>query len=555
MVLIVTIGVTAALLAWRERPEPGAASLTALLGGQVWWAVFYIFELEATTLAGKLFWTNVQWVGVVTIPVAWLLFSLAYTGNDRYLTRRYVLLLSVVPAITIVLAATDSYHTLLYTSVSLVESGQTVRLSVAGGTWFWIIAGYTYLLGLIGSIPLLQLIQRSSLPFRGQSIALLVGTLAPWVSNILYLSGGLPVPGFDPTPVAFSISGVAYLGALTRFQLFGTSPAPNRRARHLVFERLHNGAVVVDSHGYVVDLNESAAAILGTTYTAALGQQAAEIIPKYELIPKQDSSGRQFTVSNKNGSTPYDVTVTPITDFRGRTLGRVIAFHDISDYLRQQQRLEVLNRVLRHNIRTETNLIYGYTDLLETADNKPTVETIKKHAQRIEEMGSKSRAITDIFEQRRSETEAVDVDSVIMTQLSARRTDHPEVRLLYESPDESLSVDSVLTPVVSNLIENAIVHNTDSNPHVEITVTHDETTVEITVADNGPGISEYERIVLNAGTETPLDHGSGLGLWLIAWGADLAGGQVLFAENEPTGSVVTVRVPRLGFPESAASTE
>jgi hypothetical protein len=203
LLVIATIGVTAALLAWRERPEPGATALTALLAGQVWWTIFYIFETEATTLASKLFWANLQWIGVVTIPVAWVVFSLSYTGNDRYLKRRYILLLSVIPAVTVLIAMTDSYHSLLYTDTRLVEAEGTLRLSIDGGIWFWVIAIYTYLLGLLGSIPLLQLIQRNTILFRGQSIALLIGTLAPWVSNAIFLSGGLPTPGFDPTPIAF----------------------------------------------------------------------------------------------------------------------------------------------------------------------------------------------------------------------------------------------------------------------------------------------------------------------------------------------------------------
>jgi signal transduction histidine kinase len=543
LLVIATIGVTAALLAWRERPEPGATALTALLAGQVWWTIFYIFETEATTLASKLFWANLQWIGVVTIPVAWVVFSLSYTGNDRYLKRRYILLLSVIPAVTVLIAMTDSYHSLLYTDTRLVEAEGTLRLSIDGGIWFWVIAIYTYLLGLLGSIPLLQLIQRNTILFRGQSIALLIGTLAPWVSNAIFLSGGLPTPGFDPTLIAFSVSGVAYLGALTRFQLLGTSPAPNRRARHLVFERLHDGAVVVDSHDYIVDMNDSATEILETTYTNTLGKPAAEVIPAYETIPRMDSASKRLSIETETGTQPYDATVTEITDSRDRPLGRVISFHNVSDYLRQQQRLEVLNRVLRHNIRTETNLIHGYAEMLETDENESTVNVIKEHALQIEEMGTKSRSITDIFEQRRSDSTPVVLDSIITDSIATVTAEHPTVEVSYTPHSDPLSVDAVLEPVVYNLIENAAVHNTNPDPQIDITVERDGATLELTVTDNGPGIDDYEQAVLANGTETALDHGSGLGLWLIVWGTDLADGNVTFGKNEPTGSVVTVCVP------------
>ena len=546
MLFVITIGVTAGLLAWRERPEPGATALVFLLGGQVWWSIFYIFELEAATLSAKLFWTNVQWVGVVVIPIAWLLFALAYTGNDRYLARKYIIGLSVIPAVTVLLAATSGYHSILYTDVTLIRTDESTRLAVEGGIWFWVIAAYTYLLGLLGSIPLLQLIVRSALPFRGQSLALLIGTLVPWASNVLFLTGSIPIVGFDPTPVAFSVSGVAYLGAITQFRLFGTSPAPNRRARHLVFKRLHDGAVVLDSHGYIVDLNDSAASILSTSYQTAVGTPADELIPEYEQLPQSGAMDGHLTIGNDRGSHPYDVTATEITDFRGRHLGRVITFHDISDYLRHQQRLEVLNRVLRHNIRTETNLIHGYAELLETPDTAETVGTIKQHTDEIVEMSDKSRTITEMFNEQH-QTRPVDLDTTIADCLEVLQTSHPEVTFRYSASDVSLVVDSVLEPVFENILENAAVHNTAQDPQVEITVDTeaipDENWVQVTVVDNGPGIDEYERSVIAEGTETPLNHGSGLGLWLIVWGTELAGGHVEFGANEPTGCVVTMLVP------------
>jgi len=44
------------------------------------------------------------------------------------------------------------------------------------------------------------------------------------------------------------------------------------------------------------------------------------------------------------------------------------------------------------------------------------------------------------------------------------------------------------------------------------------------------------------GTETPLRHGSGIGLWIVKWGIDHLGGRISFAEREPQGTTVTVAV-------------
>uniref|UniRef100_A0A8A2VIH3 histidine kinase n=1 Tax=Haloterrigena alkaliphila TaxID=2816475 RepID=A0A8A2VIH3_9EURY len=537
------VGTAAALLAWRERPEPGAVPLVVMLVGQCWWSIFLVFDLQASTLEAKVFWANLRWIGVVAIPIGWMLFSLEYTGRDRYVRPRYVALLSLVPALTVWFALTDS--PLLYTDSRLVRESGTLFLARTPGPWFWVIAAYTYLLGLLGSLPLLELIWNDSLPFRGQSAALLVGIAAPWVSNVLFLVGAIPLPGLDPTPVAFMISGVAYLGALTRFQLFGTSPSPTPRARRLLFERMPDGAVVTDSHDSVVDINGTAAAILGTARRPALGRPLREIVPDDSLVPTDGSVPRRRPFRSRHDDRLYDVTATHITDIRDRTIGHIITFHDISEHVRQQQRHEVLNRVFRHNIRTETNVISSYAELLADVERRGAADEITDSAARIEELAAKAREIIDLFERGRESTDAVPLESLLDEAVVTVREEYPDARIERERGPDDVYVDSVLESVFANLLENGVEHNTGSNPVVRISAETDDEWVRVRIADDGPGIDDYERSVLERGTETPLEHGSGLGLWLAKWGAEIAGGSVRFAANEPTGSIVTVSVPVL----------
>ncbi|UIO99651.1 ATP-binding protein [Halobaculum sp. CBA1158] len=570
MLVTIAVGTTAALLAWRERPEQGAVPLAAMLAGQVWWSVFFVFEIRASTYAGKVFYSDIQWVGVVVIPVAWFLFAMEYTGRDQYVRPRYVALLLAIPAVTVALAFTQNAHDLLYLETTLVTEDGVRLLRRTGGPWYWIVTGYTYLLGLLGSIPLLGLVNSDAVPFRGQSLGLLVGTVAPWASNALFLLGVMPTPGLDPTPVFFAISGVAYLGALTRFRLLGTSPSPNHRARRLVFERMREGAVVVDRHGYVVDMNEQAADVLGVDPDDALGRPADGVIPRYDRLPAEGHSTRHLTVDAGTASRQYDATVTAIEDFHDRPLGRVISFHDVSDHLRQQQRLEVLNRVLRHNIRTETNLIYGHADLMSAADDR--VDAVKEGALRIEEISDKARDVIDIFERGRRQGESVPLEPVLRECAERVHERFPAVDAEVTVDAGDAAVSPVVTAVFENLVENAAEHNTADDPRVRVRATRvsvdggrddgdrpegsapdrsrgdprgvaDGERVRVRVVDNGPGIDDHERAVLDRGNETALEHGSGLGLWLVVWGTDMAGGEVRFEDREGGGTAVTVEVP------------
>jgi signal transduction histidine kinase len=544
--LSVAVGTAATILAWRVRSEPGAKPLVALLLGQSWWSTCLIFRLQATTVDAKLLWTDLAWPGVVIIPVAWLLFSLEYTGRDEYIRSRYVALLTVVPAITVVLALTTPFHDLLYAR-PLGFSRTGVFLVAQGGPWYWVIAAYTYLLGLGGIIPLLGLLTSDAVTFRGQSTALILGLSVPWLTNVLFLADVFATSGIDPTPVAFSVSGVAYLGALTRFRLFGTSPAPNKRARKFLFDRMQDGALVVDMNGYVVEVNDSCVDLLGTAAPTLLGAPAADVIPDYEQFPDEGSLPGHLLVGDTAGGQPYDVTVTPITNVRGDTIGRVVTFHDIGEHLRQQQRLTVLNRVLRHNIRTETNLIHGYVDQFADDDD---AEIVKQRALRIEELGKKGRDAIELFDKSTAGRTPRPLASLLDRAVSTVRTASPAATISVPEVADDVFVAGLLDVVFTNLLENAVEHNPADEPHVSITVTTTADRVVVEVADDGPGIEDYELRVLRDGTETPLDHGSGLGLWLVQWGVEIADGWVKFATEESRGTVVTVDVPRLSAPSS-----
>lgn len=534
----IAIGSAAAILAWRERPNPGATPLVWLLVGQSWWATCIVFSLTAGTVAESMRWTRVGWVGVMTVPVAWILFALEYTGRDRYLTRRHVAALLVIPALTVLLALTSPYHDLLYVREAGVTASGVVIIE-QGGLVYLVAAGYTYLLGVIGAIPLIGLVTSQATEFRGQSTALLVGLIVPWATNVLYNLGLVSIAGIDPTPIAFAISGVAYLGAISRFRMFGVNPAPTWQAKQYLFDHIHEGAIVVDEHGTVVEINETAADVVGVSVGRALGSSVDELLPFDDAPTGDDSEATFLTTGSDRGSRSYDVSTTELTDRHGRQLGDVLTLHDVTQYLRQQQRLKVLNRVLRHNIRTETNIIHGYAD---RAGGDPG-ETIKRRAMRIVEISDKGRDAIELFENAESGRRTTSVSELLDSEVETARRAYPDVSFHVDPPAGDAAVHGTLAVVVANLLENAAEHNQSDACRVDVSASIGDDHVTVRVADDGPGIDEYELAVLESGTETALEHGSGLGLWLVKWGVEMVGGTLAFDRNEPAGTIVTVTVP------------
>jgi signal transduction histidine kinase len=234
----------------------------------------------------------------------------------------------------------------------------------------------------------------------------------------------------------------------------------------------------------------------------------------------------------------------------------------------------VLNRVLRHNLRNKLTVVTGYADHVESelerlgvpSDVDPTQAKdrllsfpLKEALTGVQEIQGASDDLTDLSQKVRqfgSTIEKVNVtDSIpaqpIVSDIAEEYTQqYPTATITLDTDDVRVKGNrEFLGLVVGELVENAIQHSDRDEPNVELTVSADtDGRVTICVADDGPGIPDIEREVLKEGEEGSLLHGSGIGLWTIHWLVARVGGNVAIADNEPTGTVVRITVPRADDP-------
>ncbi|SFR45932.1 Signal transduction histidine kinase [Halogeometricum rufum] len=211
----------------------------------------------------------------------------------------------------------------------------------------------------------------------------------------------------------------------------------------------------------------------------------------------------------------------------------------------REQRLGVLNRVLRHNLRNEMNVVLGYAELLvERADEPEAVraaETILDRGERLVATSEKARWLDQRLDV--ADPETFDVVAGVEPVVASVDEEFADADVSMTAPD-SLAVRAVpnVAEAVRNLVENACEHH-DDDATVRVRVEVDGDQAAVVVADDGPGIPDYERSVLSEGEETALHHGSGIGLWVVTWLVGRSDGSVEFEENDPRGSVVTLRLP------------
>jgi signal transduction histidine kinase len=512
------------------------------------WSLAYAVQLGQPTLAGQLFWQRVGISIAATIPTVWLVLALQYTDHTEWLTRRTVPALVLDPALFVALVWTNPAHELAWSVLGFDPRTAPMVVDLSFGVGYYAHIAYGYALILAGIVLVLEVSLRRAAVYRRQAALLAVGTIVPLGANVAFTFGLGPVPAVDLTTFAFTVTGVVFALALFRFDLLNLTPV----ARRNVIEELGDGLLVLDDDGTVTDHNENAAAILGTAPTP--GEHATAVLPVEELA---DADGTVFSVARDGRECHFRLRSTPLHDHRDRVAGRAVALREVTDMKAYEQRLEVANRLLRHNLRNEMTVAMGLADALaEELDGQRAERAarVRDAAENVATLAEKARHMEDTL-YRDGETERVEVGSLVERCAGRLRDSSPTATVTVdvptaayaEAPDEQL-----LEVAVANVVENAIEHSDREHPCVEVTVEAD-TVVSIAVADDGPGIPDHETAVLLDGEETPLRHGSGVGLWLVNWIVEAAGGDVTFAANDPRGSVVTMTLPATDPPDGVAA--
>jgi hypothetical protein len=161
------IAVGMGLYTWRHRAVTGAASWTVVALSEASWILGYIFELVSPGLEGKVFWDNVQFLGMFVVPTGMLAFALDYTGRKLPRSKWMWAVLAVAPILWMLLVFTDNWHHLIRPDARLVPGVPFAALTYSFTTTFWILSLYSYALTFAGLAILVDRFIRPRQFYRG----------------------------------------------------------------------------------------------------------------------------------------------------------------------------------------------------------------------------------------------------------------------------------------------------------------------------------------------------------------------------------------------------
>jgi signal transduction histidine kinase len=161
------------------------------------------------------------------------------------------------------------------------------------------------------------------------------------------------------------------------------------------------------------------------------------------------------------------------------------------------------------------------------------------------ELSDTAHELSRVVTETDAESRPVEVGGLLERVCAELREEHPDASLtLSADASRRVEADWRLRVAFEQLVENAIEHTVDGRPTVEVSVTCDDETVSVAVADDGPGIPEDELVgIVGDGEQTQLTHGTGFGLWLVRMVVDDYGGELSYESSADGGSVVTVTLP------------
>jgi signal transduction histidine kinase len=541
--LACALGLGSVVWTYRRRDQYAARAFFIFLAVIVAWNATVLLRIVGPlSLAWELH--LVEQFFQVLMTIVWFYFAAVYAGYDAVLARRPVAYPLAVVAVAMLavesfppLAATTNVNpTTIEEPFTFVMWTDTVLAEV--------VEVFALTAFAVGSGVILYKLLTANYVQAWQVAVVFVATAGTISVEVFEAMIPHAVSGVDYPALAVTGVGLSYVVGLYRYDLFGYTPVDMSD----VIDGITAPMIVLNPEQRVVDFNAPAASMFEALAT---GCRADTVLPAAVIdavpVDAPTPSEAEVTLTRNGDDRVHRLYTAPLDSF-GDSQGVAITLRDITTQRRQQEKLsllkQILTRTLRHNVRNEVDIVQANSqELIDRLDGteQANARAVYDAADDLLSISTKARVMKAIVENR-GHTTSVALCEFLTTTVSDYEQCYSATTFVVDCPPAcSVEVTPEIKPALRNLIENAAEHNHAADAEVQVTLERQDDAVVIRITDNGPGIPPNELTVLERGREDALDHGSGIGLWIVTMVVDEMDGTITYDTGED-GTIVTLRV-------------
>ena len=323
----------------------------------------------------------------------------------------------------------------------------------------------------------------------------------------------------------------------------------------IITNNMNEGLVLLNGQQNVLFINESAAKIFGFSAKEVIGRNILTVDRAQEvqdLLQKVSQAGKGEGLYEKDGHF-YQLSGSSVNGS-----GSVILIYDVTEKMTAEKLRREFSANVSHELKTPLQSILGYAEIMKNGLVKD--EDKQRFLERIHaEAGNMIELIQNIMELSRLDEnktldEFEDVDLLKLAQSVTLRLKHKAqtkgVTLNVSGSSACVcGVQSILSEVLYNLVDNSIKYNKD-NGKVDVKVQDGSEEVTASVSDTGIGIGAadrervFERFYRADKSHSKEIGGTGLGLSIVKHGVLFHKGRVELESEPGVGTTITFVLPK-----------
>jgi diguanylate cyclase (GGDEF)-like protein len=339
LMLTAACSVSLAIYIWLKKSSSKAAVILMICVSAI--AVYsfgYGMELLSDTLKEAMFWVRFQHLGIDLIAPTWLLFALANTGFEKFITKKWLIILGILPLILFLSAETLGWLNLFHHNPRMDTSGAFPIFTYDRNIFNYISAAFYSICLLISTMLFALMLFRSSKSSRGQAIIYLLGTIPPWLGLISYSFGSI----YDATPLTLGIASIILVIGFVQLQILDIMPL----ARDLVFEKMCTGVMILDTNNRIMDYNPALTSVFHHLDLHAKKKSVFEVFSAYPTLLKtiRDHSEEriEMMLENNGEKSYYRISSNAMYTKRRKLIGSIVSFYEYTNEKCLLEKLEKL---------------------------------------------------------------------------------------------------------------------------------------------------------------------------------------------------------------------